>query len=277
MVSQLLGPVHKGETEFWNHLAGTVLDALDNTSSDTIEPTVQKTRTDICTKLQSLIRALYYPDIVLSQKTGKVTFQTDSDIDKSISEIKLTDTGQKANLGQYATAFVQKVVKHAFKGAYFSDNSDSLQLLSRLLEINGGDDVLTNMVQCIKDDNKTGDRDTRVISSDSIKNGNNNSAQECDILPEAETVHPGEYFVFEVCLEWLEKLQTKEYSEQDLKNVINIISLHIQTLEVEKINHLLEKLNEVWEYPGNRQCLWKCCNFPELFIESYVWVLVRIT
>ena len=248
MVSQLLGPAHKcdtipGSAEFWSQLAGTLLDALDTTDSDTADLTLLKTRTTICDKLLSFVRALYYPDIELNQKSGKVTFKTEEDIDKSFNELKLADTGQKADLGKYAAEFVHKVMQQTFKSAYRNSNSDSLKLLSELLKLNSCDDIVCKIVQCEKEVSKLVEKETGAISGELTENKNNSST--VNVIPVTDVRFPTEHFVFDVCMDWLRQLQKQGRPSTDLNNVIHMISLFMNTLDREKMEQLLEKLNEV--------------------------------
>ena len=255
MVSQLLGPAHKcdtipGAAEFWNHLAGTMLEALDiPTGSGTLAPAEQKHREMLNEKLLAFVRALYYPDLEPKQKSGKVTFKTEEDIDKSLNELTLTNMSEKVNLGQHTAGFVHKLIQHTFNSAHNNKSSSSLQLLSALLDINSDDNTVSSMVQCVAVGART-EGDAEGLS-DNITNNDksNNSTDKCDIIANSESAK--QYFVFDICVEWLLRLQKQDSSERDVKNVINIVSLFMNNLDIEKSVQLLEKLNEV----GIRQLL----------------------
>ena len=249
MVSQLLAPAHRcqtipGAAEFWNHLSGTMLDALDiPVESSNAEPAMKKTRATISEKLLNLIRAMYYPDLEAAQKPGKVTFRTDDDIDKSINEIKLTDTVQKQKLGEPAASFVHKLVQQAFKSAYSNNSSESLQLLSVMLEIDK-DSMVSDMIQCVTDDSLREVIEEGLAANDAETDNksNNNSVHEGDHLVEIRpTVNK---FVFDVCMKWLSRLQTQG-SERDLKSVLDIVSLFLDSLDSDGTVELMVKLNEV--------------------------------
>ena len=249
MVSQLLGPAHKcqtvpGAADFWNHLSGTMLDALETSTKSAlggVTSTEQRTRTAINEKLLSLVRTLYYPDLVLTEKSGKVTFKTDEDIDKSFSEMKLNENTQKQILGEPAARFVHRLIQQAFKSAYNSNSSDSLQLLSVLLEIDK-DGIVPNMIQCVKDGSITESLQEGANVGDVEIDKSNNSVNERDILNDTEST--AESFIFDICIKWLVRLQTAD-SGRDLKNVINIISLFVDSLDSDGTVKLMVELNEV--------------------------------
>ena len=250
MVSQLLGSATKcdsipGSAEFWNQLAGTLLDALDTTDTDTDDYSMLETRRTICDRLLSFVRVLYYPDLELNKKSAKVSFKTDDDIDRSLNEMKLEDTGQKAELGKHATEFVHKVVQQTFKSAYRKCNSESLKLLCEILKLNSCDDIVSKIVQCEKGDSDLAGKDTHDVTDELLGNENNSSTVENNVKPDVEVRLPTEHFVFDVCMDWLRQLQKQGRPSADLNNVIDMIGLFMNTLERGKIEQLLEELNEV--------------------------------
>ena len=252
MVSQLLGPAHKcdtipGSAEFWDQLTGALLNVLDTTGTDTEDHAVQETRRSICDRLLNFVRILYYPDLELNKKLVKVTFRSEDEVERSFNEIKVEDTGQKAELGKHATGFVHKVVQQTFKRAYRDRSSDSLKLLCEILKLNSCDDIVSKLVQCrdVDPETRENDKNDSDIADELLENENNSSIVDNKVKPEIDVKLAHEHFVFDVCLDWLRQLQKQGRSSTDLNNVMNMISLFMNTMEREKMNQLLEELNEV--------------------------------
>ena len=252
LVSQLLGSAHKCDTvpgfaEFWNQLTGVLLNALDTAGTDTEDHAVQETRRSICDRLLNFVRILYYPDLELNKKLVKVTFRSEDEVERSFNEMKVEDTGHKAELGKHATGFVHKVVQQTFKNAYMNRSSDSLKLLCEILKLNCCDDIVFKLVQCRDEDQETtvNDKNDSDVADELLENENNSSIVENKVKPEIDIKLAHEHFVFDVCLDWLRQLQKQGRSSTDLNNVMNMISLFVNTMKREKMNHLLEELNEV--------------------------------
>lgn len=215
MVGTLLGAVENAEHEpmkqnsrqFWTHLKENLETKL--TSAEELPK-----GDNFEERIVLLVKCLFYPQTEVKQKTGKVKFEisSDTDVQTKIAKIE-TQTETKAELTEHVREFVQGLILTAFELAHKHFSSCHLRIFAQLLEFDSSDEVISKVIACCH-----GDVATETTSH---------------------------YFVFEICIPWIEKLHKTGEIGPEFTHLVHVACIFLYALDEESVALLLDNLSEV--------------------------------
>lgn len=155
-------------------------------------------------RVVTLVRSLVSPPISckVEEKLGKMKL--------SASDENSLQKGRERNsLTKGMSLFIQRLTLYAFQSAHKHFNAPCLNLFASLMELNPAEDTIKSVIESCHGD---------VETDQSHSN----------------------YFVFNVCLPWLQKIEA-----DDQKHVISIICTFMAMLDNSSLTALLQTLTEV--------------------------------
>ena len=233
-------------------MMGTILTTAESSSSQTLQQTTKQfwssiqeiveqklTSSEVSPKgvfedrLVHFVKCLYIPETEIKQKAVKVKFETPVDVDKTSAPSKSKNQTTKRNeLGAHCKVFIHNVTLKSFDLAHKHFSTSHLRIFSQILELDPAEEVIS-----------------KVISS-------------ChgDVATET-TSH---YFVFEICIPWLRKVQAGDVSgkmevggeggkkeaedgdtSEEFGHIVKLVCVFLSVLEAESVTQLLATLYEV--------------------------------
>lgn len=215
LVGTLLGAIENAENEhmkqssmhFWTHLKENLEAKL--TSAEELPK-----GDNFEERIIFLVKCLFYPQSEVKQKTAKVKFEisSDTDVPKKIEKIE-TPMETKAKLTEHVREFVQGLILTAFELAHKHFSSCHLRIFAQLLEFDSSDEVIAKVIACCH-----GDVATETTSH---------------------------YFVFEICMPWIEKLHETGEIGPEFTHLVHVACIFLSALDEESVTLLLDSLSEV--------------------------------
>ncbi|XP_052088236.1 E3 ubiquitin-protein ligase listerin-like [Mytilus californianus] len=231
-------------------MMGNALEKLENVATDDVRKTLLSYWSELSDKVKERLSEevqddsmrvvdrvmLLVKNLVYPQLTEKVKPSVDMNLfdlsPKSQDRIKLT---------KGMSTFVQKLSIHGFQNAHKQWNPPSLHLFAALMEIEPAEDTIKLVIESCH-----GDIETDKSHSN--------------------------YFVFNVCLPWLEHAQSEE-NAADQKQIISIICTFIALLENSSLTVLLQTLTEtVQNFEAFYHLLTKCIKLQSEFSSIKTWL-----
>ena len=169
---------------------------------------VDEESTKVADRVILLVKSLIYPQIVSKVKSDKVRFQTMKTSDDTTQSLP-----DKVRLTEGMRKFVQNLTIQAFQNAHKQWNPASLHLFSALIELEPAGDTIKLVIE------------------------------RCHGDVDADQCHSN-YFVFNVCLPWLQHAQAEGMS-MDQKQLISVICTFMALLDNSSLSVLLKTLTEV--------------------------------
>ncbi|KAL4232926.1 listerin E3 ubiquitin protein ligase 1 [Mactra antiquata] len=167
-------------------------------------------------KLTAFVKSLFYPTLEIKSKPGKVKFEVacDSDMKKGNNrfEIDTTKTLKRTEIGACAKNFVRNLVLTSFDVAHKDFSLCHLRMFAHLLECDSSDEVIGQVISSCH-----GDVETRSSSH---------------------------YFVFEICIPWIQKVSEISETGAELSHLVHIVCIFLPSLDSLSVVQLLEKLYE---------------------------------
>lgn len=171
-------------------------------------------------KIVTLVKCLFYPKIDSKQKSSKVMFETSSDLNiaEKVSKLTLLEpSSAKIVPEKICLDFVHRVTLKAFLEAHKSTSTTHLRIFAQLLEINSDEEIVSKVITSCH-----GDTETETTSH---------------------------YFVFNICVPWLQKVQHREGFLENFSHLVRMTCIFLSVLDSESILQLLDKLFEVVPLP----------------------------
>ncbi|KAK3098056.1 hypothetical protein FSP39_015648 [Pinctada imbricata] len=174
-------------------------------------------------RLVHFVKCLVYPDVVVKTKSDtRVKFSTiGSKVEPSIQY-----SGNKVELTQSTKKFVEKLVLKSFGIAYHEKRKEYLHLFASLIELHPSETMLQEVIS---------------LCNEEKQSDQSNSS----------------YFVFEICLPWLDQSQSSEENELNPEELISVLITFIPLLEKEDVLSLLIKLTQMLKSIRSFHCLFE--------------------
>lgn len=193
--------------QFWTHLKESLEGRLTSTEELTNGDNFEE-------RIIFLVKCLFYPQTEVKQKMGKVKFEIMSEMESQSKVTKLEITEEtKIDLVENASNFVEDLILSAFELAHKHFSSSHLRIFAQLLEFDSSDKVIAKVIACCHGD-----------------------------IPTETTSH---YFVFEICLPWIQKLQETGEIGPEFKHLVHIACIFLSVLDEDSVRLLLDNLSEV--------------------------------
>ena len=179
---------------------------------ESIEIGDSPTNRGLIDRVVHFVKCLVYPDVTIKSKSeGRVKFATGK---QTAEQQTVQYSGDKEELSSLAKVFVENITLKSFSMAYQKHSPDHLHLFAALIELQPSDVTIQKVIQLCKGE-KQGDQ--------------SNSS----------------YFVFEICVPWLEESQSSEERKFDPEELVAVICTFVALLEREAVTSLLIKLTQV--------------------------------
>ncbi|XP_076078517.1 E3 ubiquitin-protein ligase listerin-like isoform X2 [Mytilus galloprovincialis] len=237
------------------YMMGSALEKLENVGTDDVRETllsywselsdkvkerlseeVQDDSMRVVDRVMLLVKNLVYPQAAEKGKSEKVK----PSVDMNSFELSPKDQ-DRIRLTKGMSTFVQKLAIHGFQNAHKQWNPPSLHLFAALMEIEPAEDTIKLVIESCHGD---------IETDESHSN----------------------YFVFNVCLPWLEHAQSEE-NAADQKQIISIICTFIALLENSSLTVLLQTLTEtVQNFEAFYHLLTKCIRLQSEFSSIKTWL-----
>ncbi|XP_053396155.1 E3 ubiquitin-protein ligase listerin-like [Mercenaria mercenaria] len=214
MLGQLLNAVENADNsamkqaslKFWTHLKNSLEVKL--TSTEELEK-----GDNFDERIVFLVKCLFYPQTEVKQKVGKVKFQVISETDtrSKIPKVEVS-AGTKVELAEHASNFVQDLILTAFELAHKHFSASHLRIFAQLLEFDSSDKVVAKVIACCHGD--------------------------------VETETTSHYFVFEICIPWIQKLQETGEIGPEFTHLVHVVCIFLSVLDEESVKLLLDNMSK---------------------------------
>jgi hypothetical protein len=215
MLGQLLNAIEntddtsmkQASLTFWTHLKSSLEEKLTSTEEFAKGDNFED-------RIVFLVKCLFYPQTEMKQKVGKVKFQLISDADSPKKVPKFENlAGKKVELAENVSNFVQELILTAFELAHKHFSTSHLRIFAQLLEYDSSDKVVAKVIACCHGD--------------------------------VETETTSHYFVFEICIPWIQKLQETGEIGPEFTHLVQIACIFLSVLDQESVKLLLDNLSKV--------------------------------
>ncbi|WAR08242.1 LTN1-like protein [Mya arenaria] len=214
--------------EFWSHLKESVDTKLTSKEESSKGDKFEE-------KLVHFVKCLYIPQTEIKQKAGRVRFESPGDLSHTQAKSKSDSQSVRQNdLGQNCKNFVNHLTLKSFDLAHKNFSTSHLQMFAQILELDPAEEIVA-----------------KVISS-------------CHGHVATETT--SHYFVFEICIPWLQKVQQgggvrgsadggegeglgddgleSEEKWEEFSHIVKVVCIFLSVLDEESVPQLLGKLYE---------------------------------
>ena len=215
MLGQLLNAIEntddtsmkQASLTFWTHLKSSLEVKLTATEEFSKGDNFEE-------RIISLVKCLYYPQTEVKQKAGKVKFQLVSETESHIKVPKVDNlTRKKVELAENMSNFVQELILTAFELAHKHFSASHLRIFAQLLEYDSSDKVVAKVIACCHGD--------------------------------VETETTSHYFVFEICIPWIQKLQETGDIGPEFTHLVQVACIFLSVLDPDSVKLLLDNLSKV--------------------------------
>ncbi|XP_052810138.1 E3 ubiquitin-protein ligase listerin-like [Mya arenaria] len=192
--------------EFWSHLKESVDTKLTSKEESSKGDKFEE-------KLVHFVKCLYIPQTEIKQKAGRVRFESPGDLSHTQAKSKSDSQSVRQNdLGQNCKNFVNHLTLKSFDLAHKNFSTSHLQMFAQILELDPAEEIVA-----------------KVISS-------------CHGHVATETT--SHYFVFEICIPWLQKVQQGGGKWEEFSHIVKVVCIFLSVLDEESVPQLLGKLYE---------------------------------